>query len=355
MKYKAGDKVVFLNEKGGGVITRIINDQIVHVAIEEGFEIPYAVSGLLKVGSGNTGETKDIADSPEAENPDVSTLYTETDTNVQRPEGAYLAMVPSNQDKPLEGFLDVFLVNNSPYELLFGLYMNQSGNFFGAEFGFVPSCSKLFLTQIERNKIEDWVNGLAQCIFFKPGKASPLEPVSVILKFKPIALYKETSFVFEGLLRIKAFMLTLGKTGELKGKNQDPENFIADLKLLNEKINKGTGSAIIQSRKGSFLDKHKVDDLIAEIDLHINELTESTAGLSNAEMLNLQIEYFDKCMQQAWVDKLVKVIFIHGVGNGTLKNEITKKLADTPGIEFYDAPYARYGLGGTEVFFYRNQ
>ncbi len=42
MKFKEGDKVVFLNEKGGGIVTRVVDEEIVHVSIEDGFEIPYA-------------------------------------------------------------------------------------------------------------------------------------------------------------------------------------------------------------------------------------------------------------------------------------------------------------------------
>jgi hypothetical protein len=355
MDFKAGDKVLFLNEKGGGVISRVINEKIVHVAIEEGFEIPYAVTELLKIGAIGQGKGESDLELIEEGIPGVTTIYDVTGDKGRTPEGAYLAMVPTNQEKALEGELDIFLINNSPFEMLFGLYLNQSGTFVGSEYGFVPSMSKLFLSQINRAQITDWVNGLAQIMFFRPGKADPLKPVSAGIKFKPVALYKESSFSFEGVLRTKAFMVTLSLTESLEEKVVEPELTGTNIKLLNEKLNQGTGQAINQPTKSSFLDKHKVDDRIAEIDLHINELTENASGLSNADMLRLQMEYFHKCMEQAWVDKMVKVIFIHGVGIGTLKNEITRALSKIQGIEVYDAPYARYGMGATEVFFYRNQ
>ena len=40
MKFRQGDKVRFLNERGGGVISKIVNPNLVHVTIEDGFDIP---------------------------------------------------------------------------------------------------------------------------------------------------------------------------------------------------------------------------------------------------------------------------------------------------------------------------
>ena len=38
MKFNIGDKVSFLDEKGGGIITKIVDENIVTVEIEDGFE-----------------------------------------------------------------------------------------------------------------------------------------------------------------------------------------------------------------------------------------------------------------------------------------------------------------------------
>jgi len=47
MKFKIGDKVRFLNEPGGGIVTKIISPSMVNVSIEEGFDIPTMTSELL--------------------------------------------------------------------------------------------------------------------------------------------------------------------------------------------------------------------------------------------------------------------------------------------------------------------
>jgi len=355
MKFKPGDRVAFLNEKGGGIVSRIISEEIVHVSIDDGFEIPYSVGDLLKVGEGGADMTRPLAQEQEVTNPDLSPLYSAPNRIGQLPEGAYLALVPADQDKPLECDLDFFLVNHSGCEMLFGLYLNRSGIYHGIEYGFVESDSKLFLRQVERNKIEDWVNGLVQMVFFGPGKTTPVQPASAPIVFKPVKIYRDDSFSFDGLLRKKAMMVKLALINELTIKPVSTDITAENIKLLNEKISTGTRKPEPVAKIESFLDKHKVDDRIAEVDLHINELAENVTGLSNVDMLKIQMDYFRRCMEQAEVEKIIKMIFIHGVGQGTLKNEILRYLRNTDGVEFYDAPYARYGMGATEVFFYRNK
>jgi hypothetical protein len=44
---KIGDKVKFLNDVGGGVVTRFLNKNLVMVENYDGFEIPYPVLQLL--------------------------------------------------------------------------------------------------------------------------------------------------------------------------------------------------------------------------------------------------------------------------------------------------------------------
>src|ERR1017187_877646 len=49
MKLKTGDIVRFLNEKGEGTISKIINKTTVAVTISEGLEIPYPAAELVLV------------------------------------------------------------------------------------------------------------------------------------------------------------------------------------------------------------------------------------------------------------------------------------------------------------------
>jgi hypothetical protein len=353
-KFKPGDRVIFLNEKGGGVVTRVIDDQIVHVAIEEGFEIPYSVGDLLKA----EGDDSPMAGSPGRRSPDrggQETLFSIPNKIDQRPEGVYLGLVPSDQEKILESRLEFFLINHSPYKLLFGITLNQGGKYSGLASGQLEADSSLLLARVGRNDIGDWANGLVQLLFYQDGNTQPLNPASATIGFKPVKVYKEDSFPYEGLLRKKAFVIeltTISAQAQRLMKEDSPE---AELRLLQEQASEGSRKPEQPKRKEEMLDRHKVDDQIAEVDLHIGELTDNLSGLSNKDMLRIQMDYFGRCMEQARQGRLRKIIFIHGIGNGTLKTELLRSLRQTEGIEFYDAPYARYGMGATEVVFYRHR
>ncbi|MEC3908591.1 DNA mismatch repair protein MutS [Tamlana sp. 2201CG12-4] len=91
-----------------------------------------------------------------------------------------------------------------------------------------------------------------------------------------------------------------------------------------------------------------------EIDLHINQLVKSARGMSNHDMLTLQIETARRQLDFAIAKRIQKIVFIHGVGGGILKLELEYLFGRYDNIKFYDANYQKYGLGATEVYIYQN-
>lgn len=91
-----------------------------------------------------------------------------------------------------------------------------------------------------------------------------------------------------------------------------------------------------------------------EVDLHIHQLLKSTKGLSNFDMLNLQLETAKRQLDFAIDKRIQKVVFIHGVGEGILKEELYYLFKKYDNLKFYDADYQKYGLGATEVYIFQN-
>lgn len=91
-----------------------------------------------------------------------------------------------------------------------------------------------------------------------------------------------------------------------------------------------------------------------EVDLHINQLVKSSKGMSHHEMLNLQMETAKRQLEFAIRKRIQKVVFIHGVGEGVLKEELNFLFGRYDNLKFYDADYQKYGLGATEVYIYQN-
>lgn len=89
------------------------------------------------------------------------------------------------------------------------------------------------------------------------------------------------------------------------------------------------------------------------VDLHIHEIVANDQYLTSFEKLQFQIDEAKAKLAQARSKKISKIVFIHGVGKGVLRKELYKFLDGCMGIEFYDADYASYGRGATEVKIYR--
>ncbi len=86
-----------------------------------------------------------------------------------------------------------------------------------------------------------------------------------------------------------------------------------------------------------------------EIDLHIEALVESTGGMSNSEILERQMREFKAFYNKALQKRVRRLVIIHGVGEGILKQEIRDFLTGKSGISYYDADFRYYGKGATEV------
>lgn len=91
-----------------------------------------------------------------------------------------------------------------------------------------------------------------------------------------------------------------------------------------------------------------------EVDLHIHQLVSSTKGLTNYDMLTLQLDTARRQLEFAIKKRIPKVVFIHGVGEGVLRTELEYLFGRYDNITFYDANYQKYGVGATEVYIYQN-
>ena len=89
---------------------------------------------------------------------------------------------------------------------------------------------------------------------------------------------------------------------------------------------------------------------IVEIDLHCHELLETTAGMNNKDILEYQLEVFRKTMEEYKLRKGQKIIFIHGKGDGILRQRILWELQTKYKRHHHqDASFKQYGYGATMV------
>jgi len=88
------------------------------------------------------------------------------------------------------------------------------------------------------------------------------------------------------------------------------------------------------------------------VDLHIHQLVKNQKGMSNYDMLTIQTDTAKRQLDFAIQKRIQKIVFIHGVGEGVLKEELEYLFRRYENLKYYDADYQKYGRGATEVYIY---
>jgi len=88
------------------------------------------------------------------------------------------------------------------------------------------------------------------------------------------------------------------------------------------------------------------------VDLHIEKLRDDWKGMSNAEILDIQLKEFEKWYELAFAHHQSQLIVIHGVGTGRLRDEIHDILRLKREVKsFVNQYHPSFGYGATEIYF----
>ncbi len=311
--YKIGDYVRFLNEKQEGVVTRIIDHQLVGVTIDGDFEITVLANEIVLVQSAESQLREEFEELPSS----VAKIQETTE------EHLYLAV---HKDEKIGHLFHLYLINASKYDLLTGLSIQKKEIFEGIYGGVVKSNTA---TRMSSHTISDFDQGWTfhlQIIYHQQGVYTPTQPK-----------------IFRKNIKAKQILTTEKAIPFIHKKG-----YLSELEL-DHTIQFDKEELIEQMLSNTYVES-KVDAPSREVDLHIEELTEQFPSMNAEEMLRFQLEAFRKNLEAAIVHHYHNIIFIHGVGNGTLRNEIHKQLGKHPHVKtFKDARKEKFGYGATEV------
>lgn len=121
----------------------------------------------------------------------------------------------------------------------------------------------------------------------------------------------------------------------------------------NTTLNEIVSQKEIPKKKSNKVKPKERNQPALEVDLHIHQLTNSSKGMTNYDMLTLQLDTAKRQLEFAIRKRIQKIVFIHGKGDGVLKLEL-EYLFGRYNVKFYEANYQKYGLGATEVYIYQN-
>ncbi|WP_374164413.1 DUF2027 domain-containing protein [Arcticibacter sp. MXS-1] len=312
MDYKLGEFVRFVDEKREGYITRIFNDEMIGVTGDDDFEIPVLASKVTRVHGHVYDSTSAQGNAAERTAP-AATFET---------KGIHLAVVPDQRKGSVVYF---YLVNNTSFQLLLTLVTEKTKELRGEFAGIVNPGTATQVFTASLSELDMWPSFHLQVLYFTTQNISLPSPLLITEKF-----------------RAKDFAGTKKRVAQIK-----QDGWIIQLDQEEVKVDP-------EKLKESFFkpaeEKKEIAKPSREIDLHIEKLRDDFQFLSKSEILKIQLEHFKKSLDAAIVHKLPSIIFIHGVGNGTLRIELHKRLGKHPHVKtFMDARKEKFGYGATEV------
>ena len=341
MKFNIGDKVRFLNTTGGGLVIRM-DGKLVYVEDEDGFEIPTPEHELVLIEKSDQphkgAKPESVVSSPRVdevvEEEDYDFSDNESDDKDPRFYVAFLQ--DGNGSTP---FLNLHIVNDSNYFAYFTLaQVSSAPNGKLLHFGTVEPNTKLLLGRYNPQAIDNQEWQIQLLLFKKALEYGVYPPVSTAFKIKAARFFKDNGFAANDFFNEKAVLFPV-----IKGEFEKKLEQLSEMELMKVAVDKE------RSDKPRVSVRRNEPGLL-EVDLHIHELMDDTRGLSNGEILQHQLDKFKQVMQENIGNKGRRIVFIHGVGNGTLKTELRKLLERSYKKNLYqDASFQEYGYGATMV------
>ena len=374
---KIGDKVRFLSDTGGGRISGFKGKNIVLVEDEDGFEIPTLASEVVVVETDDYNISKVHTSAvpnfkkPTTENNEkVEEDYDPADRPItfkmpveERKGGdllaAYLAFVPIDIKNMSSTNFETYFVNDCNYFMRFN-YLVAEGNSWRLHYtAEAEPNTKLFVEEFSRDKLNEMEKIAIQVLSYKKDKGFLIKPVvDVKLRIDPVKFYKLHTFQGNDFFETPALLYTIVE-------NDEPTKpLVLDAKKMKQKMYAGSDSTDtnVKNRDNSYVRRYennqskgkapvrKQNGDIVVVDLHASEVLDSTAGLTNSDILNYQLDVFHRTLEEYKNKKGQKIVFIHGKGDGVLRQAIIQQLKyKYKKYSFQDASFQEYGYGATQV------
>lgn len=165
---------------------------------------------------------------------------------------------------------------------------------------------------------------------------------------------KEDLKTEEGILKIRSQKL-FEHIEQCLGKNEPTFNYLLTEDFVIERkeeksLPKPSPIPVIKPKSAK---SFSLDELPRyELDLHIEQLTDDYKDFSNAEIIIIQLSTFERYLSLAIMHRQQRMIVIHGLGKGKLKEEVHKILKQVPEVKSYKNEWiGKYGFGATEIIF----
>ncbi|MGI4735486.1 MAG: Smr/MutS family protein [Janthinobacterium lividum] len=394
-----GDRVRLLTGTEEGIITRLLDSELVEVAIDNDFTIPVLLRELVAVAAEEgqafrrpapeaarpaTGSKKNkpLGGQPKVSRPGAPAPTGPTPPGQPKAGGPSAAMPPrpaaaTPPPPAAKGLylalvhqapelLALHLLNNTEAEVVFTYGEERAGKYRAlATDKLKAKAASAPLAHLHLKDFEHWPAVVFQLLSFKLNGDAAYDLLTKRQSFKATTFY--TSRRPAPVIGKEAYLFQLD---ERPAPALTPEK-LAQAEAALEAA--ATPAPVLDSQQAAKLQQALGGDkpapalavlaptppkpaeaLVApphEFDLHIEALhPEGPEGLSNTAMLRLQLDAFEDALSRALATNMHEIIFIHGAGNGVLRKEIHRQLSRNKDIKFFEeAQKEKFGYGATLV------
>ena len=329
MKFSVGDKIVLTRTGEEGLVTAFIDKQMIEVEVGgtvfpvylEDIEHPY-----LRWFTGKTGKKKS---SP----PEQLPVEKITERKQRLAKGIYLSFLPVYKTEAMEDVVEslkVYLLNEMPQAIKFAydVRIDQKSEF--KHEGVLHAFGNVYLHSVSYTDMNDQPRFHWQLTDTVNEK---MEKAEGVLRIRPAKLFEHVSHLMKNSESTFSYMLI--EDFSPKKKPEPVEKFEPPVKSAYTSVTTKT-----------------IEPPKYEVDLHIEALIENRRGLSNAEIIKIQLDALQRYLHLAIVHRQSNMIVIHGLGKGRLKEEVHAILKQTPEVSRYKNEWSgRYGFGATEIYF----
>ena len=346
MLFSVGTRVKFLHTKDEGVVTALLDNNMVNVLLdgEEEIEIPAFIDDLVRyedyIDKNPSVKAKIV---PGKKIKEVEAPYrppVETQYNILKSAGIQLAFYPIlNKDGNAEKY-EMYLINDTKNDALFKLTFSLKGRIILTKNGKLDGISIFPLGDLLFDQLNDAPVFDIEGWRIKTDGTGPR--MHKTLKIKPKQFFKKTKTAPLLNKRVHLFKVFEALQEKREKRGEDLRTY----------TRKNSGPAKLWDELQDRVPNEVLEyaSFIPEIDLHIENLVENHEKLDKSQILHIQLQHFEKYLDKAMQFGAKRVFIIHGVGKGKLRDAIATQLIRMEGIKSFKNEYHhRYGFGATEI------
>jgi hypothetical protein len=330
MKFSIGDLILLKRTGEEGHVTAFINQQMLEVEVS-GVAFPVHLDDIdhpyLKWFTDKSKKKKSSM-------PEQLPVERITERKQRLAKGVYISFMPVFKTEEMEEVVDtlkVYLLNELPLAIKFSYDVRLSTRSEFKHEGTLHAFGNIYLHSVPYEAMNDQPR----------------------FHWKLVDTLNPQMATAEGILRIRPAKL-FEHIGHLLENSQPTFSYqlIEDFLPVQKKELPPAYEPAARQHAYPLITTRTIEPARYEVDLHIEELIRDKKGLTNAAIVKIQLDTLRHYVQLAIVHRQERMVVIHGLGKGRLRDEVHAVLKQIPEVSRYKNEWSgKYGFGATEIFF----